>query len=139
MLCSEQIAQLSEIEDQINELGAELFVIGSGAVGQAAAARERLNSPFVFLVDSGRESFKVANLRRDFGSTVNIRTVPAIFRAWRKGHRQKRMQGDPFQQGGALVVMPGGTVAYKFISQFGGDHADPQDIVATLVQRPSND
>jgi hypothetical protein len=136
MLCSEQIAQLgeSEIENQLGDLNAELFVIGSGTIEEAAKARERLKSAFTFLVDPKRDSFKAAGMRKDFRSTINLRTVPAIFRAWRKGHRQKKLQGDPFQQGGVLAITPDNIVAYRFISQYGGDHPNPQDIVEQLKQ-----
>jgi hypothetical protein len=135
MLCSDQIAQLSEIESQLNDLNAELFIIGSSTIEQAAAARASLNSPFVFLVDPDRKSFKAAKMRKDLGSTFNFRTVPAIVRAWRNGHRQSRLQGDPFQQGGAVIILPNDTIALEFISQFGGDHPLPQQIIDHLPQQ----
>lgn len=134
MLCSDQIAQLSEIESQLSDLNAELFIIGTSTIQQAAAARVNLNSPFVFLVDPKRESFKAAKMRKDLGSTINFRTIPAIVRAWKNGHRQSKLQGDPFQQGGAVIILPDDTIAFEFISRFGGDHPLPQQIIDKLAE-----
>jgi hypothetical protein len=49
-------------------------------------------------------------------------------------YRQRRTMGDGKQQGGTIVVFPDGTMRYKFLSRFPGDHAKAEDIVAAALQ-----
>ena len=42
--------------------------------------------------------------------------------------------GDNTQQGGTIVVRPGGAMPYKFLSRYAGDHARARDVVAAALQ-----
>lgn len=42
------------------------------------------------------------------------------------------IQGDAFQNGGVLVVRPGGEVAYRYISEVSGDHPPVADVLAAI-------
>lgn len=132
MFCHEQITQLRDIQSQLDEANASLFVIGNGTVEHAADTREQLESPFVFLVDPERVSYRTMGMRKDIRSSLNPRMFFAAFRAWRKGHHQEKTKGDPFQQGGALIVRQGGAVAFEYIGRFAGDHPDPKEIVEAV-------
>jgi len=48
------------------------------------------------------------------------------------GFRQKGVQGDATQQGGVLVVEPGGRIVYHHISEYPGDNASPDEIRSHL-------
>ena len=41
--------------------------------------------------------------------------------------------GDPWQQGGVIVVRPGGEIAYRFASRESGDHPRIDDVLAPLA------
>ena len=49
--------------------------------------------------------------------------------ARQKGFKQGRTQGDPWQQGGSLVIAPGGEVLYHYVSATPGDHAPPEELL----------
>ena len=52
------------------------------------------------------------------------------------GFRQGKVRGDPWQQGGVLVVLPGGRVVYRYLSSAAGDHPAPAAVVAGGGARP---
>ena len=136
MFCREQVAQLRDIVPQLRDRGAELVVVGNGSVEQAATfARER-ELDFPLLTDPGRRAHKTAGLLRNIVSTFNPFFVKAAGRAMMAGHRQGRVQGDPWQQGGAFVFAPGDEVLFAQVSKAAGDHADPADLLAALPAAP---
>jgi hypothetical protein len=49
-----------------------------------------------------------------------------------RGHFQTRVLGDGKQLGGVFVIMPGGTLTYRYLSEVAGDHPDPNAVVAAL-------
>ncbi len=132
MFCREQVAQLRDHVEEIRSLGAELFVIGNGKARQAAEFAAERDLPFPLLTDPGRRSFKAAGLRRGMGSTFNLGVAAHAARALKGGHRQGSVQGDPWQQGGAFVIAPENRVLFSFISETGGDHPDPLDLIAVF-------
>lgn len=118
-------------------LGAELVVVGNGQPEHARDFQQQHDLAFPLLVDPDLQAYEAAGLRRDLASTLNLRTVGAAVRALRGGHRQKAVQGDPWQQGGAFVITSGGEVLLEQISRSAGDHADPRQILAALEGRPA--
>lgn len=65
-------------------------------------------------------------------STFNFQVLKSSLRAFKKGFRQGRTQGDPWQQGGVFIFTPDNQVLFSFISRAGGDHPEPQDLLAAL-------
>lgn len=53
-------------------------------------------------------------------------------RAAKSGLSQGRTEGDPWQQGGAYVILPDGRVVFSQISEVAGDHFDPEAALAAL-------
>ncbi|MEM6795559.1 MAG: AhpC/TSA family protein [Acidobacteriota bacterium] len=132
MFCREQVAQLRDITPQVHEKNAEIVAIGNGTPEQAKEFAEERALPFPLLTDPGRRAFKGAGLRRDVGSTFNLKAVRSAKRALKAGFRQGSVQGDPWQQGGAFVITPDHEVLFSYISGSGGDHPDPRDLLASL-------
>ena len=58
----------------------------------------------------------------------------AGLRALRRGARQTRVKGHPFQQGGVLVLAPGDRAVYAYISKQAGDHPPVADVVNAVRQ-----
>ena len=123
---------MREFTQQFEELGARLVVVGNGQPHHAARFRDDFDLDFPLLVDPEMNAYRAAGLRRDLGSTFDRRLVKNSMRALKEGFRQKSVQGDPWQQGGAFVIDPDGEVLFSYISQVGGDHVDPQDLLETL-------
>jgi hypothetical protein len=134
VFCREQIAQLRDYHPAICQAGADLYVIGPGTPAQAGKAMERFGVPYEILADPDREAFLAADMRRDLLSNLNLRTFGHLWRTIRKGIPQGALQGNPFQQGGALVIASDRRVLYHYIGMTAGDHPDPDDMLAALTR-----
>ena len=132
MFCKEQLAQLRPTTDAIHANGAEVVVVGNGDLASARQfARETgLSTPLY--VDVQREAYRALGMRRDVTSALNPAFVGNAWRALRAGFRQTSVQGDPWQMGGALVVLPGGRVAYRYLSRAAGEHPPIAELLAAL-------
>jgi len=128
------VAQLRDRVDEIRELGAELVVVGNGAVNFAKAFREdyRLDSPL--LVDPELRAYRAAGLRRGRVEALSPRLPLNALRALRGGSRQGSIQGDVWQLGGVFVIRPGGELAYRYVSRVAGDHA-PVDAILDALEK----
>ena len=62
------------------------------------------------------------DMRRGRRTVLTLRLLRHALRAWRQGFRQTDVAGDPFQQGGVVIVAPTGVERYRFISREAGDH-----------------
>ena len=59
-----------------------------------------------------------------------------MWSTWRAGFRQSHVAGDALQQGGVVVIAPGGVELFRFISSEAGDHPAPADILTALEALP---
>jgi hypothetical protein len=121
-----------EVAADIRSLGAELVVIGNGSPEQAADFRAERKLDFPLYVDTKMQAYAAAGLKRGVAASLNLRSMGHAVRALRKGHLQGRTQGDPWQQGGAFVIVPPGRVVFEHVSQEAGDHADPKAMLEAL-------
>jgi len=122
---------------ELRRKGAELVVIGSGQPWHAAAFREDLGlaePPFdvPVLVDPALAAFRAAALGRGLAKVLTLGTARSALRAFRAGFRQQGVQGDPWQNGGVVVVRPDGSVPWSYASRAAGDHPPLADIVAAV-------
>jgi hypothetical protein len=82
-------------------------------------------------VDPQRRTYRHLGFKRSPGSTLfSLATMKHALRAWRKGFRQGATQGDPWQQGGVLVVRRGGAVVFCHASEEAGDLAPTPEVMA---------
>ena len=58
--------------------------------------------------------------------------MPTAIKVQLHGFRQGKTAGDAWQQGGALVVQPGGKVTFRYVSLGPGDHPGPTTLLAAL-------
>lgn len=106
--------------------------MGSGWPAAARGFAQELGLPasLPVLCDRSRRSFALLGLRRSIAATL---LVPRVLRNWlalrRRGFKQGRVKGDPWQQGGAAVISPGGRLAYRFA---GRTPDDIPDVAAVL-------
>ena len=99
-----------------------LVFIGSGNALMARDFREQLGLEVPVWVDPKRVTYAHLGFVHSVLSTFSPRVWLHAIHALRAGFRQKRTQGDPFQQGGVLVVKKGGEIEYGFASTTAGDH-----------------
>jgi peroxiredoxin len=134
LFCREQLAEAERHAEQLSQLGAKLVVIGNGSVEEARSFVDELGTEAQVLTDPARESYCAIGMQRSVVSSVNPRTVAHAFRAWRKGHRQRAVAGDPFQQGGVVVIAPDGDEVFRFVSAHAGEHPDFELVLQALSE-----
>ncbi|GAC1594676.1 MAG: hypothetical protein NVS4B10_02530 [Myxococcales bacterium] len=130
------MAELRPRLEEFEKAGSQVAVIGTGwpKAAKAFAERSGLPSSVPVLLDSGRRSFSLLQLRRSAIATLlSFRVLRAWLKLRRQGFRQGRTQGDPWQQGGAAVVVPGSAVVFRYASA-APDHALPLDALLAAAR-----
>ena len=124
--------QLHQGKDKITGAGAALYVIGNGSSSFIEGFREQTKYQGPIYTDPSLEVFKAAGLKRSVTATIDPRGVLKGVGAFMRGHRQGATKGDPWQQGGVLVVAPSGEVKWQHASDRPGDNASVEQIVKAL-------
>jgi len=138
--------------DSIHAHGAELVVIGNGTSHFARAFREDIPLDTPLYVDPLCASYRALGMTRGVVRTIgHWRTWVGLFRALREGARKQRVgvivrwwrlslpalvpgaQGDAWQLGGVLVVLPDRRIAYHHQSTIAGDHPRTTDVMAAVA------
>ena len=109
------------------------MVVGSGAPRFARAFAEdmKLEGTPIFS-DEKLASYRAAGFSRSLGGVLHPRAALAWIKAIARGAKQTGKQGDALQQGGVLVVKPGGEVAWRYASAIAGDHPAPERVVEAV-------
>lgn len=132
LFCRQQIAAIAPLGERVRSLGAELVVIGHGSLEETRAFRDEQAVPFPLFTDPTRQAYCALEMRRNPRSILTLGVLARSLKAWASGFRQTRIAGDPFQQGGVVVIAPAGVERYRFISREAGEHAPAADIIAAL-------
>jgi hypothetical protein len=121
--------------EEFAQAGARLVVIGNGwpAMAKAFAERTGFSPSVTLLTDPGRESYRLAGFKRSVLLTLGPHAWFAAVRALLRGFRQGRFAGDAWQQGGTLVVAPGGKVLFRHVSLAPGHHASPGSLLRAVT------
>ena len=127
--------QLRHRLDDLHATGAELIVIGNGSPQFIEGFRETTGWQGPLYTDPSLAVYQAAGLKRGVLTVLDPRAALSALGALRAGSRQGRTQGDQWQQGGVLVISPSGEVLWSQVSDYAGDNAAPDDILAALRAR----
>lgn len=94
--------------------------------------RDQFSVRVPLYTDPNRGTFAAAGLRNGIVTIASLRSVAKASAAFRSGFRQGATQGDPWQQGGAVVVRPDGVVPLAHVNEFAGDHVEPADLLRAI-------
>ncbi len=118
--------------DKIHNLGAELVIVGNGQPNFAASFQERFKIASPLYVDPSLASYNAAGLKRTKAGTIGpLNWLPAL-KALFTGNFQGRTQGDPYQQGGVFIILPGDKLVYSYISKRPSDRPPVKKILQKL-------
>lgn len=120
---------------EFEKAGANLAVIGNGWPAMAKSWATHVGFPpsVSILTDPSRKAYDLAGMKRSAILTLlNPKSVMRWARANLHGFRQGKTAGDAWQQGGAMVVLPGDEVSYRYVSLGPGDHPRPETLLAAL-------
>lgn len=135
MFCREQTAALIERGKDFSDAGARLIVVGNGQPRFVADFRRTTGYSGLLYTDPAREAYRACAFARGVGATVNPTTARHALRGLRAGFRQGRVQGDPWQQGGVLVMGPGDEVIWVERIRRAGDAIDLDAALDALRSR----
>lgn len=135
LFCRERAAGLRAREAELVGAGARIVFVGTGTPAQAADFARAHAGPHPVLVDGPRATFRAAGMRRSLWSTLHWRLLANARRAMRAGFRQTKVQGDPWQQGGVLVLGPKGERRHAAVDRAAGDPLDLEPVLAAVRSR----
>lgn len=115
---------------EIRAAGAELIAIGNGTPLMAEDFVAGFSIPFPVYTDPKRDAYRLSGLRRNFG--LGLKSISRGSRAAKAGHRQGKVQGDAWQQGGVLVVSSEPRLVWQHVDSGAGDHAEMEPLMAAL-------
>ena len=133
--CRDHIIQLRADEAAIRAAGADIAIIGNGSPSFIAGFRDETGWTGALYTDPTLAAYRAAELVRGVTHTLDPRALAPTLRAFLRGGRQGRTLGDQWQQGGVVVVAPGGAVRWHHASGRPGDNAPGRDIVRALAAR----
>jgi hypothetical protein len=124
--------------EEIHAAGAELVFVGNGRPEQAAAFASREVPGRTVLTDPSRRTYRALGMIRGVLPTLGPGSAVAAFGAALWGHRQTPVEGDPWQQGGLVLVGRGGRILFFQRNRDAGDRPDLDGALAALgAERPA--
>jgi len=132
MHCREHVVQLHHRIEELHATGAEIYVIGNGSPSFIDGFREETGWRGAIYVDPSLEVYKAAGLKRGVLKTFNLAAGIRSIGTLRRGIKQGRTQGDPWQQGGVLVIDRAGEIVWAHASGGPGDNATADQILTAL-------
>jgi hypothetical protein len=126
--------QLHRVREQFDQAGANLVLIGQLTPRHAAHFRRRQEIEVPVLADERRASYKAAGAKvATFGELLGPKVLAkGILTSARTGQRQGQTIGHPAQLGGAMIIAPGGRVAWSHMAQDASDNASPEEILEAV-------
>jgi prostamide/prostaglandin F2alpha synthase len=126
--------QLHRAREQFAQQGAKLVLIGQATPRHAAHFRRTRKIDLPVLADESRQTYKLIGAKKgSVGELIGPKIVArGALTTLRTGQMQGRTIGHPAQLGGALVVAPGGEVAFKHLASDASDNVTPEQLLEVL-------
>jgi hypothetical protein len=70
---------------------------------------------------------------RSYTASLRPEVLVSAVAAAREGFVQGATQGDTWQLGGVLLIVPGGDVVWSALSRHAGDHPDIADVITAVA------
>jgi peroxiredoxin len=135
LFCREQLSRLNARNAEIEAAGARLVAIGNGTPNFIAGFRARVKFAGPVYTDPSTMVYRSLDFVR--GGNLSPRAGLHLLRAMSRGYLWGCPQGDARQQGGVIIMLPGGSCSYAFASRRPGDHPREDAILAALRRAPS--
>jgi peroxiredoxin len=132
LFCKELVADVRARLGELHGRGASVVIVGNGSVDDARVFAAEHAAGMTVVTDPNREAYCAVGMKRGVGTALSFGVARRAARAMARGFRQTRTQGDPFQQGGIVVVGADGDVLYRFVSDEAGEHPSLDDVLAAL-------
>lgn len=118
--------------EAFKKLGVQAVVVGHSSLRYAKAFVDETKIELPVYVDEKRVVYKALNFKRPLLSFLTPKVFKRAAEARKEGFTQPGVWGDAFQLGGVVLLMPDGSMPYKYSSQFAGDHPKIEDLKAEV-------
>lgn len=132
IFCRERAAEVRAHRAAIERKGASIVFVGNGLPAMAREFAAQHADGLPVLSDPSKKTFELAGMRRGLSTVLRPSMLKNAWRAFRSGHRQTKVQGDPWQQGGAIVIAKDGAVVHAQRDCAAGDAIDWARVVAAI-------
>jgi hypothetical protein len=120
---------------EIRAAGAELVFVGNGSPDQAARFAAGEVPGCTVLTDPSLAAYRALGMVRGVLPTLGPASIAVGVGAALRGRRQSALQGDPWQQGGLLLLGTGGRVLFVQRNRNAGDRPDLDSALRALRPR----
>ena len=126
--------QVHREREEFKKLGVQAVVVGHSSLRYAKAFVDETKIELPVYVDEKRVVYKALEFKRPLLSFLTPKVFKRAAEARKEGFTQPGVWGDAFQLGGVVLLMPDGSMPYRYASQFAGDHPKIEDL-KTEVKR----
>ncbi|MGE3174054.1 MAG: peroxiredoxin-like family protein [Planctomycetota bacterium] len=119
-------------DDELRARGVGLVFVGSGTPAMARGFADEHAGGHPVRTDPELRAFAAAGMRRGLRTVLRFGMVRNLVRALRAGHRQGRVQGDAWQQGGVVALAADGRVLHRQRDDVAGAPLDLDALLAAL-------
>ena len=130
--------QLHEQVEAFAEREAELVLVGNGEAHFISGFRETTRFDGKIYTDPSREVFNALGFSNNKRATFSPKVLLSGVKAFVKGHRQRGVQGDPWQQGGLLIVSKEQKINFYHAFKTAGEALPWEEIWHVLVRSQSS-
>ena len=122
-------------ESEITSLNGRIAVVGLGTPAFAKGFREATGYRGPLFVDAEGAAYRAVSMKRlRPWNLLSFRMLRNVFRARKAGFKQGKVEGDPWQLGGTLVVTPGDRIVLRWRNSNVDDDA-PIDVVISALAK----
>ena len=113
---------------EFKKLGVQAVVVGHSSLRYAKAFIEDTKIELPVYVDEKRVVYQALEFKRPLLASLTPKVFKRAAEARKEGFTQPGVWGDAFQLGGVVLLLPDGSMPYKYASQFPGDHPKIEDL-----------
>jgi len=122
------VVQLHREREAFHKLGVQIVVVGHSNPRYAKAFIEETMVDLPVFVDEKRVAYQALDFKRPLLAFLNLKVFKRAAEARKEGFTQPGVWGDAFQLGGVVLLLPDGSMPYRYASQFAGDHPKVEDL-----------
>lgn len=130
IFCRDRVAQtIAGVQERVMD-DEFVAIVGNGTTPMAQDFIETFGLEIPLYTDRLGSVYRTLGMERKLG--LGPRSWLSAISAFRKGHRQGQVRGDPLQQGGAIVFDANGRVVHSQIDESAGENVDWDEIGQVL-------
>lgn len=134
IFCFEHAAEVMLHRESVHKRGAQILLIGNGNPSHALEFMGETRLTEGVYTDPARKLYRAFAMYHGLRRTLNLQTRRNARRASFSGFRQTGIKGDPWQQGGNVVLDSSGDVVSVQRAEVAGDQLDTRASIDLLLR-----